>query len=247
MSGVTDWLSGTASGIAIVTGIAVATRFGIKRWRRRPAQQRLDQAEILDRLALRRPIETIESTLGTPHLITPQYAAGDEWIEERVYRLAGAWVTVQAPKGVVETYSITITDADLYYDTDSATLGIIKVRLGRDTFADAPTLGSCEAFQVYAHTATFVRYYDYGSNAAGGQHLWLAFNPGGAGTFGGNRYATGAYVAFEGGAAGEGQIGECPDLSAITVNTITVSDYGPRDRMLKRGVHGPHPDTIRRG
>lgn len=247
MSALLDGLSGTASAIAIISGTVVSARYGKKRWQRRPAQQQRDQAAKLDQLALRRPLETIESVLGRPRLKLQQPAGRNEWVDELVYRLPGAWVTVQAPRGVVETYSITVTDAAFYYDTGSVTSGVVQVRLGRDKFADAPTMGSSDAFQVYAHTATFVRYYDYGSNAAGGQYLWLAFNEGGAGNFAGNTFATGVYVPLEGGKEGERQIGECPDLSSITVNTITVSDYGPRDRMLTRGVHGPHPDTIRRG
>lgn len=248
-----DWLptalqSGD-SAIAIVGGVIVAgvfaVRYGRKGWRRTDTHKRRAQAQVLDQLALGRPVATVETVLGPPHLLTRQPKESGDSVEERVYRLPGAWVTLQAPDGAIATYSITITDEDLYYDTGLATLGIVPVRLGRDTFADARPSDD-ESMQIYARLRTFVRFYDYGYTATGGQYLWLAFNDAGAGKFGdGGGYATGAYSGSYGGDGGP--FGTAPDCSAITVNTLTVAADGNRNHMVDRGVHGPHPDIIRRG
>ena len=249
LTGLWDWLptalSSVDSAFAIIAGLLVVAgvviRLGIKGWRRTSFHRRRAQSEILDLLAIGRPLDVVESALGKPYLLSRQYGRDNQLVEERIYRLPGAWVTVQAADGAVEVYSITITDAEMYYDTGPATFDIVSVRLGRDTFADAPTSDS-ESTQIYAHTATFVRFYDYGCNAAGGQYLWLAFNYAGAGVFsGGERYGTGSY------GEGGGRYGTPPVLSDMTVNTLAVAADGNRDHMVERGLHGPHPDLLRRG
>lgn len=135
-----DWLptalqSGD-SAIAIIGGVIVAgvfaVRYGRKGLRRTNTHKRRAQARILDQLALGRPLATVESALGQPRLLSRAYG-----IEERFYRLSGAWVILHAPHAVVEVYSITITDSKLFYDTGPATLGSLPIRLGRDSFADA--------------------------------------------------------------------------------------------------------------
>jgi hypothetical protein len=252
-----DWVPGFLSSVdsllAIVLALAVIvgviTKLPSRLWHRTRFHRRRAQAKILDQLAIGRPLETVESALGQPHLISRAYKREDEWIEERIYRLPGAWVTVQAPNRVIEVYSITITDAKMYYDTGTATLGIVPVRLGRDTFADARASDD-ETLEIYARVATFVRFYDYGSTAAGGQYLWLAFNGLGAGVFdGGNgSYGKGRFAQSDFHYEGNGNVfGTPPDYAAITVNTLTVADFNNHDHMLRRGMQGPHPDDVRRG
>ncbi|MDV3136744.1 ETEC_3214 domain-containing protein [Mycobacterium sp. 29Ha] len=232
--------------LALAVIVGVVTKVPSRLWRRTRFHKRRAQSTILDALAIGRPLQTVESTLGQPHLISRAYERDGAPIEERFYRLPGAWVTVQAPGGVIAVYTITITNPKMYYDTGPATLGAISVRLGRDTFADAPESPD-ETFQIYARLATFVRYYDYGSTAAGNQYLWLAFNGVGAGTLnGGSRsYATGRYAeSFQ---ADDGDGGPSADYAATTVNTLTVADFSNHDHMLWRGLQGPHPDELRRG
>jgi len=209
-----------------------------RRWQRRSSVQRKQQTQILDQLDLGRPLETIESALGRPHLLN-RWKTPDGEGEERIYRLPGAWVVLEAPEGAVAAYSITITDAELCYDTGAITRGMVPVCLGRSVFADAATMGADDALEIYAHFVTFHRHYDYGSIAAGGRFIWLAFNPGGVGD-------------FDGASAGDWQQHTTSraravtcDLSRITVNTIAVCDWDMHSKLLDPGFYGPHPDRIR--
>lgn len=236
-----DGLSIADSGIAVVTAIIFAVGVSIRPlrrwWQRRPAQIQKRQAEQLDLLGLGRPLETIEAALGKPHLLNRWQTVGDQ-SEDRIYRLPGAWVVLQAVEGAVAAYSITITDSNLYYDTGKITRGIVPVRLGQSVFADARTEGAADALEIYARFATFHRYYDYGSNAAGGQFIWLAFNPGGAGEFdGASSWDSELRTARE-------RATVC-DLSRITINTIAICDWDLHSTMLDRGHYGPHPDVMR--
>lgn len=255
---VPDWLAGLLSSsdslIAIVIGLGiilgVVTKLPSRVWRRTRFGRRRAQSTILDQLEIGRPLATVEAALGHPHLISRAYHRADgEPIEERIYRLPGAWVTLEAPDGVVEVYSITITDAKLYYDIGRATLGAVPVRLGRDTFADAPPSDD-ETLEIYARLATFVRYYDFGCNAAGNQYLWLAYNHLGAGIFDGGfeSHGTGRFTENSSHYSGTGiGYGTPPDYAAITANTFTSANFNNHDRMLRRGYYGPHPDEVRRG
>jgi hypothetical protein len=239
-------LSSADSAIAIITGlvvfIGIVIRFGVRGWRRTKIHRRRAQSKIIDQLAPGRPLEAVESLLGMPAYITLHHTPNGGSVEERYYRMEGAWVTVQATSGSVQVFSVTITDENMYYDTGLLTFGIIPVRLGRDTFTDAPP-SDHESIQIGARHATFVRYYDYGCTAAGGQYCWLAHNGVGAGLFtAGEPYGKGTYSSYG------GQYGTPPDVSAITVNTITIMSpvSNPND-MRERWVHGPHHDQIRRG
>lgn len=237
-----DGLTIADSGFAVLGGLIVAAGYSIKplrrRWQRRPSQVQKQQAEILDQLGLGRPLETIEAVLGSPHLLN-RWNTPEGQSEERIYRLPGAWVVLQAREGAVAAYSITITDADLYYDTGKITRGIVPVCLGRSVFADARTEGAADALEVYARFTTFHRYYDYGVNAAGGQFIWLAFNQGGAGDFdGASAWDWQKHTTTHERAAA------C-DLSRITVNTIAICGWDLHPTMLNQGVYGPHPDLIR--
>ena len=236
-----DGLSIADSGIAVVTALVVAVGVSVRplrrRWQRRPAQVQKQQAAQLDQLGLGRPLETIEAALGKPHLLNPSQSSSGQG-EERIYRLPGAWVVLEALKGAVAAYSITITDSNLYYDTGKITRGIVPVRLGHTVFADARTEGAADAFEIYAHLSTFHRYYDYGSNAAGGQFIWLAFNPGGAGEFdGASGWDLQLQTAVE-------RAASC-DLSRITINTIAICGWDLHHTMLDRGFYGPHPHFMR--
>lgn len=242
LDGIRDGLTIADSGFAVLGGLIVAAGYSVRplrrRWQRRPSQVQKRQAAKLDQLGLGRPLETIEAALGSPHLLnrsnTPEGQS-----EERIYRLPGAWVALYPREDAVAAYSITITDAALYYDTANITRGAVAVCLGRSLFADSPTQGATDAFEIYAHLATFHRYYDYGSNAAGGQYIWLAHNPGGAGVFDGASASADwmAHTAQENAAA-------C-DLSLITVNTIAICDWHLHPSMSERGYYGPHPDNMR--
>ena len=136
-------------------------------------------------------------------------------------------------------YSITITDAKLYYDTSKITRWIVPVCLGRSVFADARTEGAADVVEIYARFGTFHRHYDYGSTAAGGQFIWLAFNPGGAGAF------DGAFAWDQEKHTTARERAVACDLSRITVNTIAICDWDLHPRMFDQGFYGPHPDLIR--
>lgn len=255
---VPDWLASLLSSgdslIAIVIGLgvilSVVTKLPSRVWHRTRFHKRRAQAATLDKLEIGRPLETVESALGQPHLISRAYhSENGQPIEERIYRLPGAWVIVQAPTGVVEAYSITITDARMFYDIGPATLGSVPVRLGRDTFADAPPSDD-ETLEIYAKLSTFVRFYDFGCNAAGNQYLWLAYNHLGAGTFDGGfeSHGTGRFAEINGRCGSNGnRYGTPPDYARITANTFTSANFDNHDRMLRRGYYGPHPDEVRRG
>ncbi|MUL75721.1 hypothetical protein [Mycolicibacterium sp. CBMA 226] len=230
------------SGFAVIGGLVVAAVFSTKnvrrRWQRRPSQVQKQQAAILDQLGLGRPLETIEAALGSPHLLNRLKTSEGE-SEERVYRLPGAWVILHVAEGAVTAYSITITDARLYYDTGKITRGIVPVNLGRSVFAEARTEGAADSLEVYPRFSTFNRYYNYGANVTGGQFIWLAFNPAGAGDFSGaSGWDWKKHTSADERAAAS-------DLSQITVNTITICGWDANSRLLNQPVYGPHPDLIR--
>ena len=78
--------------LALAVIVGVITKLPSRLWHRTRFHRRRAQAKILDQLAIGRPLETVESALGQPHLIGRAYKREDEWIEERIYRLPGAWV-----------------------------------------------------------------------------------------------------------------------------------------------------------
>lgn len=225
-------IGGSAAGLI---GAAWGAAFVVRRWWNRTVGRRRAQAEILDQLCCTSSMAFVESKLGVPQFITHP-----DDCEERVYRLPGAWIIVHPVAGAVRWFSITITDPDMYYDIGPTTLGNVPIRLGVDTFADAPS-SDHESMQIGARDATFVRYYEYGNTAGGGQPYWLAFNPVGCGTFtGGDPYGTGTYT-------GHGiQYGTPPETSGITANTLTVmSPEGNPNDMRERWLHGPHHDHVK--
>jgi hypothetical protein len=241
-----DWLKDgltiADSGFAVLGGLIVAAGYSVKplrrRWQRRPSQVQKQQAEKLDQLGLGRPLETIEAVLGSPHLLN-RWNTPEGQGEERIYRLPGAWVVLYPHEGAVAAYSITITDADLYYDTAKITRGIVPVRLGRSPFADARAEGHTDFVAMYPRFGTFHRYYDYGCTAAGGQFIWLAYNPTGTGDYAG-AHEWDARVHTT-----DSERAAACDLSRITVNTIAICGWELQPSIVNNGVFGPHPDTIR--
>ncbi|PVA15023.1 hypothetical protein D2E64_21745 [Mycobacteroides abscessus] len=241
--GMLEWLKDglpiADAGFAVLSGLIVAAVFIFRSfrrrwWQRRPAYVRKQQASILDQLGLGRPLETMEAVLGSPHILSRWTDQQEN--EERIYQLPGAWVVLRAPNGVVAAYSITVTDAELYYDTGKITRGLVPVCLGRSVFADATTVGATDTLEIYARMIAFHRYYDYGSTAGGRQFIWLAFNQEGAGDFDGA--SVGDWTEHTN---GRERATAC-DLSRITVNTIAICGWELHDTMVNQGFYGPHPD-----
>lgn len=232
MSAISDGLQFGAAAVAVIGAGGTAYKYGVRRWRQ-TVGRRHTQTAILDELTCDISLEYIESKLGPPLFIT--YPDG---YEERLYRLPGAWVTVQPLNGAVRAFSITITDADMYYDTGPMTHGSIDLDLGRDTFGKAPPSDD-EALHIGPRWASFVRYYSYGG-VAGNRFYYLAFNGQGTGIFDnlGSSYLTGIYAPC-------GGYGTPPDPAKITANTLTVvSPEGTQDDMRARHIHGPHHDLL---
>jgi hypothetical protein len=247
LRGMLEWLKDgltiADSGFAVLGGLTVAAAYSIKplrrRWQRRPAQVQRQQAEKLDQLGLGRPVETIEAVLGSPHLLSRWKTSEGESREERIYRLPGAWVTIHPLEGAVAAYSITITDANLYYDTGKLTRGIVPVCLGRSVFADARAEGHTDFVAMYPRFGTFHRYYDYGCTAAGGQFIWLAYNPTGTGNYAGaHEWDARLHTT-------DSERAAACDLSRITVNTIAICGWDLHPTVELSGIIGPHPDSIR--
>jgi len=228
MSAISDGLQFGAAAVAVIGASVTAAAYTRRRWKH-TVGRRHTQTAILDELTCDISLEYIESKLGPPLFIT--YPGG---YEERVYRLPGAWVTVQPVDGAVRAFSITITDPDMYYDIGyydigPMTGGSIYLDLGRDTFAKAPPSSHEDDLQIGPRWASFVRYYSYGG-VAGNRFYYLAFNGSGAGTF---------YSA-------DGSDFSPPHPAKITANTLTVvSPEGSQDDMRARVIHGPHHDLLR--
>jgi hypothetical protein len=222
-----------ASAAAVAAGLRGLGLLVRRRWDQ-TIGRRHAQARILDELACTTSLAFIETKLGVPQFITHPYG-GDR--EERIYRLPGAWVAVEAKGGAVRLFSITITDPNMYYNVDGMTLGVVPLRLGKDTFAQARDSGD-EQLWIGARQAGYVRYY-YAGNPGGYQHYWLSFNAAGAGRFKSHdRYASGIY-------GNEGD--KPPDPATITANTLAVlsPEAGLDDEVKRRYVFGPHVDQLR--
>lgn len=234
MSAISDGLQFSAAMVAVFGGAGALYKYAAHHWRQTIGRRRT-QADILDQLCCTSSLEFIESKLGAPQFITYHFGR-----EERIYRLPGAWVIVHAVAGAVHWFSITITDPAMYYEIGPTTLGNLPIQLGVTTFAEAPS-SDHESVQIGARDATFVRYYDYGCTARGGQAYWLAYNSVGCGEFSDSgRYGTGTY------ASSGIQYGTSPDTSGITANTLTVmSPVGDPNDMRERSIHGPHHDHVK--
>jgi hypothetical protein len=202
------------------------------------------QSAILDQIVCTSSLAFVESILGVP-----QFIRHDDGYEDRIYRLSGAWVTVEPVDGAVRAFTITITDPDMYYKTKGMTFGVVDLRLGKDTF-DKAQRSPDEKLAIGARHATYVRHYQ-SNNPRGFQEYWLAHNVVGAGNISGEPYASGVYAADYSAefTREDGTYGTPPDPAGITANTLTVlSPEGGPDhvkRMLKRTAHGPHIEHLR--
>jgi hypothetical protein len=221
---------GIGASAAAVIGAAWGLWLLARRWWDRSFGRRHAQARVLDQLACSVSMTFIESQLGVPLFITHP---GDGR-EERIYRLAGAWVAIQPERNAVQLFSITITDPKMYYDIGEMTRGVLKLKLGKDTFAHVSAdYHDSESLWYGARLGGYIRHYYLGNNS-GYLHYWLSFNSVGAGVFTSDftPYQTGIY----------GKYGDRPPNSAsITANTFTASDGSREDRAM----FGPHPDTLR--
>ena len=132
----------------------------------------------------------VESLLGVPRFI----ANPDAPLEERIYRLPGAWVAIQFKGAAVYLLSITITDSTMWYRTGGS-IGVIDVKLGQDTFAQASDLFDGQQVWVGNKQAGYYRHYHFGGAGGGHQHFWLSFNAVGAGKLDGiaGPYSSGIY------------------------------------------------------
>lgn len=227
-------LSIGASAAAVVGATWGLWRLG-KGWWDRTIGRRRAQASILNGLACGMSLDYAETKLGIPQFITRPYQACAA--EERIYRLPGAWVCIQAKGGAISLLSITITDSKMWYATGGITLGVIDLELGKDTFVKAPESDSVELWYG-AHNAGYIRHY-YGANPGGYQDYWLSHNEVGAGELNvsAENYATGIF-----GDTG----GTPPNTSSITANTLTVlAPDGNKDDFKDRLVFGPHIEQLR--
>lgn len=232
-----------AATVAVVGGAAAAYRFGARRWRQTIGRRRA-QAEILDQLCCTSSVAFVESKLGVP-----QFIRHDGGYEQRFYRLPGAWITIEPIDDAVRAFTITITDAGMYYETKGLTFGVVDVRLGVDTFANTRCWDAAE-LAIGARHATYVQHYG-ANNPSGFQEYWLAHNMTGAGQIGGERYASGFYTDGynKDYLNPEGTFGSAPDLAAITANSLTLlSPEGGREHaehLNSLTAHGPHYEHLR--
>jgi hypothetical protein len=165
--------------------------YSVRLWKRTIGRRRA-QSEILDQICCTSSLAFVESKIGVP-----QFIMHDGGYEQRFYRLPGAWVTIEpvneAVRAFTITITITITDPSMYYETRGMTFGLVDLRLGKDTFAKAQR-GDDEQFAIGARHSTYVRHY-VSNNPNGFQEYWLAYSMIGAGTVGGEPYASGDYAA----------------------------------------------------
>ncbi|MDX1885824.1 ETEC_3214 domain-containing protein [Mycolicibacterium sp. 120270] len=222
-----------ASAAAVIAAIWGLWQLG-KKWWDRSFGRRHAQARILDQLACTVSMEFAESLLGVPLLITHPYVDDRE---ERTYRLPGAWVSIEPRGGAVHLFSITITDPKMFYNIDKLTFGILKLKLGKETFAQVDNnLHDGENQWLGARLAGYIRHY-YLGNPGGYQQYWLSFNQVGAGAHPSiwGQYQSGIYG---------NQGASPPDPATITANTLTVS-IGSVEEVKERLVFGPHNDQLR--
>src|SRR6478735_3900008 len=121
-----------SSAAAVAAALWGLWKLGRRLWNHTIGLRRA-QAAVLDQLACTVSRAYVESLLGAPRFIPNPHAR----LEERIYRLPGAWVAIQFKGDAVNLFSITITDADMWYRTTGITLGVIDLKLGYDTFAQA--------------------------------------------------------------------------------------------------------------
>lgn len=225
---------GVGASAAAVAGAVGAVLLLIRRWWTETIGRRRAQAKVLDEIACSVSLDYIETVLGVPHFITHP----ENGVDERIYRLPGAWVSIQTKAGAVHLFSITVTDSKMWYHTGAVSLGIAALRLGKDAFDQASEGFDGEELWIGARHAGYIRHY-YHANPGGFQNYWLSYNAVGAGIFdvGAGPYASGIY----------GNHGEVPPNPAkITANTLTIlSAGGDVNEVNGRQMFGPHVEHLR--
>jgi GHMP kinases N terminal domain len=231
----------TALGIGSSAAAVIAALWGLFRLGRKvwmlTAGRRRAQAAILDKLACGSSVWFIEAQLGVA-----QFVRQVDFRDQRIYRLPGAWVTVELMDNVV-TFSITITSAKMYYSTKRLTFGQLDLRLGQDTFAKAPDTFDGERRWIGARRSGYLRHYWFG-NPGGYQNYWLSYNDAGAGEIAVSGLAPADFEYASGKYGEKGSVPQNP--SSIVVNTLTVlsPERRPED-LLPRNVLGVDQDVVR--
>ncbi|MEV1134526.1 ETEC_3214 domain-containing protein [Rhodococcus coprophilus] len=205
----------TALGAISAIGVAVAGVLPpIHRWWKRKVRPRQTQTQLLDQLACGRPTEYIDQLLGTADHLRQL-----DGRDERLYRLPGAWVTVESHAGTVISFSITITNASMYYPTRRHTFGLVDVNLGRSAFDEVQEHVSGWRLWYGASRAGYLQYMTFGRPGLY-QDYWLSYNLSGVGSL----HPPREHHLCEAGAYAGGRVSQLDERSpeGITVNTLTV-------------------------
>lgn len=231
----------TALGALSAIGVAVAGALPpIRRWWKRRVRPRQTQTQLLDQVACGRPTEYIDQLLGTADHLRQL-----DNHEERLYRLPGAWVTVESHIGTVISFSITITDVSMHYPTGRHTFGLVDVDLGRSTFDEVQEHVSGWRLWYGASRAGYLQYMTFGRPGRY-QDYWLSYNLSGVGSLhpprGHGLCEAGTYAVD-----GDSQTDE-RSPEAITVNTLTVlgaerPELAQRE-FMNRHVLGADSDVV---
>ncbi|TQC42619.1 hypothetical protein EEB14_47790 [Rhodococcus sp. WS4] len=225
-----------ASAAAVVAALWALWQLFRKSWERTVGGRR-SQARILDQLACGSSLAFAEARLGVA-----QFVAQRAPLEQRIYRLPGAWVLLEVSDDTVRSFSITITDPSMHYPTERLTFGRLAVELGKDTFTCAAPDFNGERLWIGARRMGYLRHYYFG-NPGGYQNYWLSYNMSGAGTFPpGTRFASGDYSAYC-----DEDSTSTSDTSSIVVNTLTVvsPEWHALEHYMERDVLGPDHDLVR--
>jgi len=247
-------LGAGASAAALLAAAWATLRLVRQIWTKSVGRRRA-QARILDQLACGSSRDYIENLLGVP-----QFTSKSGGLDQNVHCLPGAWVMIELFEDEVVSYSITVRKKSMWYSTKRLMFGNMTVKLGKDTFEKAKppeTLGE-RSLYVWrgARTEGTTEHLFFG-NPGQYQCYWLSYNMAGAGQMnvsleGGMNYRTGDYASDE--YLGEYDFVEkdapCPDISNITVNTLTVlTPYekagAEKVDFMKRGFLGPDHDILR--
>ncbi|WP_157625817.1 ETEC_3214 domain-containing protein [Mycobacterium sp. 155] len=203
-------------GVTVLAGIAwAAIKFVLNPlavWLGR----RRAQAKLLDQLACGSSVEYVESLFGVAQFVGQR--GGNE---TRTYRLAGAWVIIEIRDRAVFSYSITVTNPRMHYNTKRLTFNMLKIRLGKDKFPKRGIgYGGEHLWVAIRLRHGYVQHYNL-REAGAMQFYWLSHNQAGAGQFYEDfSYADRGSGVFAHDHSGEG---EPIDASGITVNTLTVA------------------------
>ncbi len=161
----------------------------------------------------------------------------------------------------VVSYSITIRKKSMWYSTKRLMFDNMTIKLGKDTFEKAKPLqdfGGERSLFIWrgARTEGAAEHLSFG-NPGQYQCYWLSYNTAGEGRMevaleGGVNYRSGDYASDE--YLDEYDVVDenmpCPDISNITVNTLTVlTPYEKAEAekvyFMKRGFLGPDYDILR--